>query len=556
MRTTQLLLQPSTTRCAAWLPALLLARSIRQASTTLLVLLTALCPALAAGGDVTVILTKAEALAKVFPGADTVLEMRHILSPTEIEAVERTISHGLDEGGFYIYRASRDGDVVGYGVVVSQIGKVRPITHIVGVTPEGDVGTVAVMIYRESHGHEIANERFMNQYRGKRLADSIRIGRDIVNIAGATLSGHAVCRGVRKALGVVQVLFLDADAAGLAQRLAAATDVTPHVLAQHSVDADARHELKAFTASSPVVNPDGSLRIERRVMGTICSVQAFADGSDLDEQELYDAVAASLDEIDRIDGVLSNWRIDTPLSRFNRTPSDQLIELERDLAAWLADARRWNLATQGAFDPAVGALVSAWNLHSSTPRRPSERDLAAARSASGLSLIVSDNGRTYRSHEGVLLDPGASGKGYALDRAAAILREHGVQRALISFRSTMLALGPPPGAESWSIPVVHDGPGEVVARVELVDAALSVSGGSTRAFDDHGVSRGHVIDPRTGVPVSAERLAWVRYETASGSDALATALLVDGPSLATPAGATGGFLARAADGTTSWPLSP
>jgi thiamine biosynthesis lipoprotein ApbE/Na+-translocating ferredoxin:NAD+ oxidoreductase RnfG subunit len=529
---------------------------MRHPLPLLLALIISLSPAISAGGDVTVMFTKAEALAAVFPEADSVLELRHILSSDEIEAIERTIHNGLDEGGFYTYRATRGDEVVGYAVVVSQIGKVRPITHIVGVNPDGEVGTVAVMIYRESHGHEIANERYMDQYRGKRLDDPIRIGRDIVNIAGATLSGHAICRGVRKALGVVSVLFLEADEAGLAQRLSAATDVTPDVLTERNERSTAQRQTPAAVDSTPVSNPDGSLRLERRVMGTLCSVQAYPDGSGLDEQGLYDAVTATLDEIERIDGVLSDWRNDTPLSRFNRMPSDQSIELERDMAAWLADARHWNQATLGAFDPAVGALVSAWNLRSSSPCRPDERGLAEARSASGLSLIVSEQGRARRCHDGVLLDPGASGKGYALDRAAVVLAEHGVQRALISFRSTMLALGPPPGAESWSIPVVHDGPGEEVARIELVDAALSVSGGSMRAFDDHGVSRGHVIDPRTGVPVSAGRLAWVLYETASGSDALATALLVTGPGLATAVGATGGFLEHAEDETTSWPLSP
>lgn len=511
-----------------------------------------LCPGARPADDITVMLTKAEALAAVFPQADRVLELRYILSVTEIESIEQVIHHGLDEGGFYLYRATRGDTVVGHAVVVSQIGKVRPITHMVGVTPAGDVGTVAVMIYRESHGHEVAAERFTEQYRGKRLDDPIRIGRDISNIAGATLSGHAICRGVRQALGVVQVLFHDADPAALAEHLATATDVTPEVLSQQRGQATAATSTPAEAA--PVVrNDDGSLRIERRVMGTLCSVQAYAEGSDLDEPGLYAAVVAALDEIERIDDVLSDWRDDTALSRFNQTPSGQNVELGADLADWLADARHWSLATDGAFDPAMGALVSAWKLRSGSPTRPDPDSLAAARSASGLALIETSDGRSLRRHPDVLLDPGASGKGYALDRAAVILREHGVRRALVSFRSTMLALGPPPGAAGWSIPIVHDGPGDIVAQVELAGAALSVSGGSMRAFDDHGVSRGHVIDPRTGVPVPAERLAWVRYETAAGSDALATALLVDGPDLRAPVGASGGFLARADARSSSWP---
>ncbi len=538
---------------------------LKMQTALLLGALLSLCPATLAGGDVTVMLTKGEALAAVFPTADRVLELRHILTSAETASIEKVIRHDLDEGGFYLYRATRGETLVGHAVVVSQIGKVRPITHMVGVTPAGEVGTVAVMIYRESHGHEIANERFMDQYRGKGLGDPIRIGRDIINVAGATLSGNAICRGVRKALGVTHVLFTDADPDTLAERLAAATDVTPDVLAQQrDMPLSAGEALSPATARSAVaaVNPassaldveiDGSVRVERRVMGTLCTVQAYADGSGLDAGGLHGAVVSALDEIERIDGVLSDWREDTDLSRFNHSPTSEAVPLGADFDGWLADARHWSRATDGAFDPAVGALVAAWKLRTGTPNRPNAASLAAARSASGLALIETHDGQAQRRHADVLLDPGASGKGYALDRAALILADHGIRHALISFRSTMLALGPPPGASSWSIPIVHDGPGEEVARVELHRGALSVSGGSMRAFDDNGVSRGHVIDPRTGVPVPAERLAWVRYDTASGSDALATALLVDGPHLKAPAGASGGFLPQAGALCDVWP---
>lgn len=523
----------------------------------LLSALLTLCPATLAGGDVTVMLTKGEALAAVFPTADRVLELRHILAPAETASIEKILRHDLDEGGFYLYRATRGEALVGHAVVVSQIGKVRPITHMVGVTPAGEVGTVAVMIYRESHGHEIANDRFMDQYRGKGLSDPIRIGRDIINIAGATLSGNAICRGVRKALGVTKVLFTDADADDLAARLAAAADVTPDVLVQQRGSSSSAGEVlppaAAVAGSALDLEADGSVRVERRVMGTLCTVQAYADGSGLDGHGLHDAMVAALDEIERIDGVLSDWRDDTDLSRFNHSPTTQAVPLGADLGDWLADARHWSRATDGAFDPAVGALVAAWKLRTGTPNRPDAASLAAARSASGLWLIEARDGQAQRRHADVLLDPGASGKGYALDRAALVLSKHGVRHALISFRSTMLALGPPPGSNSWSIPIVHDGPGEEVARVELHRGALSVSGGSMRAFDDNGVSRGHVIDPRTGVPVPAERLAWVRYDTASGSDALATALLVDGPHLKAPAGASGGFLPQAGALCDVWP---
>ena len=100
------------------------------------------------------------------------------------------------------------------------------------------------------------------------------------------------------------------------------------------------------------------------------------------------------------------------------------------------------------------------------------------------------------------------------------------------------------------------GEGEEVSEVHLARGALSVSGGALRAHRDGTVLRGHVLDPRSGVPVEAARLAWVQHESAAASDALATALLVAGPSLPAVPGATGGFVASAEEPLSNWPLSP
>lgn len=403
-----------------------------QALLTCLLLLLAVVPTVAAGpapGDVNVMLDKPEALAALFPEADEVVEKRHVLSRSQLATIEKRLSRRLDEGGFYLYRARRDGRLLGHAVVVSQIGKVRPITHIVEVLPDGTVGTVAVMIYRESHGDEVAAPTFMEQYRGKGLDDPIRVDRDIINIAGATLSAHAICRGVRKALIVVDELCVDPEGGFWDE----AGDVTPPAL---QPDRDLVTSLDGGTA----------LRVERQVMGTVCRVEAYLEDSGLDAAGLEAACRAALDEVSRWDDVLSTWRDDTPLARLNAAPVQEPVDVDPDLLAWLDDASRWRQATGAAFDPAVGALVEAWGLRTGTPCRPTPERLAAALAASGLERLSRQGGRLSRQADGLALDPGASGKGWALDRAAAVLAGRGVTRALLSFRSTLLALGPPPRA--------------------------------------------------------------------------------------------------------------
>jgi len=89
---------------------------------------------------------------------------------------------------------------------VEEIGKYRPITFVVGVRPDGSVSDVAVMAYREPYGGEVKSARFLRQYRNKSPADLLRSGRDIVNIAGATLSVEAASRAVHKAQALAATL--------------------------------------------------------------------------------------------------------------------------------------------------------------------------------------------------------------------------------------------------------------------------------------------------------------------------------------------------------------
>ena len=132
---------------------------------------------------------------------------------------------------------------------------------------------------------------------------------------------------------------------------------------------------------------------------------------------------------------------------------------------------------------------------------------------------------------GVRLDPGDIGKGYALERAADLLREAGIRNALIhGGTSTVCALGTPPGEEGWKIAVQHPtDPETYLATVCLRDRAMSVSAVHGKSFRAEGRRFGHVIDPRSGHPVERTVLAAVAVDSPTDTDALSTALLVLGP---------------------------
>ncbi len=152
-------------------------------------------------------LREEEAPRALFPDADrvteTVVASTPALRQTILAALGRT-RPTLWEGAYRIFTVSRGDALLGYVVTVEEIGKHRPITFAVAVTPGGALHDLAVLTYREAYGGEIRQQRFLTQYRGKTLADPLLAYRDVRNIAGATLSVEATGRAARKAMAVLR----------------------------------------------------------------------------------------------------------------------------------------------------------------------------------------------------------------------------------------------------------------------------------------------------------------------------------------------------------------
>lgn len=165
-----------------------------------------------AGGPDQIYLSEEKASREIFPEAEE-YEKQVVPSTPELrsrmkEFLGRT-RPSLWETSYTIYLArKKEGELIGYGVIVEEVGKHRPITFIVGVNPKGKVIDVAVMAYREPQGGEVRMKRFLQQYRDKNLDNPLLPHRDIINITGATLSVLAAGRGVKKALALVEAVYL------------------------------------------------------------------------------------------------------------------------------------------------------------------------------------------------------------------------------------------------------------------------------------------------------------------------------------------------------------
>lgn len=261
-------------------------------------------------------------------------------------------------------------------------------------------------------------------------------------------------------------------------------------------------------------------------MGTVLEVRLPAGAPDPDAlaEEAFRAVSA-------VEAAASLWRPGTELQSVHaRAAAGEPVVLSETLGGLVARALEAARLTGGAFSPAVGALVEAYDLRGDG-RWPTtgERERAAAL-ARPEGVRYDPATRTLALAPGVTLDFDGIAKGFALDQAASALRERGVDDALLNFGGQLLAIGPPPGRPAREAlvasPVDPDVP---VLAVALRDASLSTSSDAERARSVAGKPAGHLLDPRTGELVDFGGAASVLARDGATADALSTAWAVEGP---------------------------
>jgi thiamine biosynthesis lipoprotein len=244
----------------------------------------------------------------------------------------------------------------------------------------------------------------------------------------------------------------------------------------------------------------------------------------------------ALRQIEQLEAQLSLFRASSEIGQLNACAARGPVRVTPSLFALLQQAQKLCEESGGAFDITVGPLVRCWGYMGGEGRFPQPEEVAEVRAKVGMALVrLNPADYTVQfAREGVMLNLGAIGKGYAVERAAEVLREAGVTSALIhGGTSTVQALGPPPGEQFWKIAIetpspVLGTPPTLLATVPLKEEAMSVSAVWGNSFQVAGRTYGHIIDPRTGEPAIGTVLAAVVLPSATETDALSTALLTLG----------------------------
>ena len=265
-------------------------------------------------------------------------------------------------------------------------------------------------------------------------------------------------------------------------------------------------------------------------MSMACAYDILAYGED--GGALPGILEAALDEVDRIDRLMSHYKPESPLSRLNREAGSGPVAVDPELFDFLAESLRYSRESDGAFDITVGPLMKTWGFFRGGGRLPSAEEIAEVRGRIGYTHVLLDpEARTVRfDRPGMELDLGGIAKGYAVDRVVALLRRAHVAAALVSAGgSTIYGLGAPPGRQGWDVEIQDPFDTEKKAlAVSLCDRALSVAGRAEKSFERDGVLYSHIMDPRTARPVQGVLSVAVLTTTGTAGDALDDAFFVEG----------------------------
>ena len=155
----------------------------------------------------TVYVKPSESLRIIFKDSKEIVSEKKMLTPEQKKKVESELGDKLSKNDWNFYIARTKGRVDGYALIDSEVGKTEPITFLTAITPQGEVKEVEVLVYREPIGSEVHDKKFVKQYQGKKISAPLRVGQDIQNISGATMSARAVTHGVKRALSLWTIFY-------------------------------------------------------------------------------------------------------------------------------------------------------------------------------------------------------------------------------------------------------------------------------------------------------------------------------------------------------------
>ncbi len=256
-------------------------------------------------------------------------------------------------------------------------------------------------------------------------------------------------------------------------------------------------------------------------MDTYMSITVFGKGAE-------QVAEACITEIHELDALLDKNDPASDIYRLNHAQGDP-VSVDPRTFELLATASEYAKLTEGAFDPTIGAVSELWGIHDGEGHIPTDRELSEALAKVGYEKLSLSEGKASLK-DGATIDLGGIAKGYAADRAADILQQAGIERAVLSLGGNVYVLGKMENGQPWKVGIQNpDDKQRVAATLLLEDCSAVTSGDYERYFEQDGIRYHHILNPKTGYPGSAGlRSVTVLCESSTKADAYSTALFLMG----------------------------
>ncbi len=279
----------------------------------------------------------------------------------------------------------------------------------------------------------------------------------------------------------------------------------------------------------PVIGCTRSRTVQRTetIMGTQVTITVSA--ATAGEGRL--ALDAGMQELRRLDALLSLYKDDSEVAKVNQAAGVSPVKVSREMIEVVAQALDTARLTGGAFDPTIGPLVVLWQMRLKEGAAPSDREIdGVLRLVNYRNVVVDRKASTiYLKKKDMVLDLGGCAKGYAADRVRDLFRERGVRNAVIAVAGDIWALGRREDGGPWRIGVQHPREQDRVLTVlELTDRYISTSGDYERFVIREKKRYHHILDPRSGRPAAGIISATLIGENGSLIDPLTTAVFILG----------------------------
>lgn len=253
----------------------------------------------------------------------------------------------------------------------------------------------------------------------------------------------------------------------------------------------------------------------------------------LDSKRAEDAAAAAFSRVEALNRILSDYEQDSELVQLSRS-SGHGHKMHVSDELWVVLSRSQKLAkeTQGAFDVTCGPIVNLWRRARRKGELPSPALVEEMRARIGWTKMIlhAETQEVELTAADMRLDLGGIAKGYACDEVLKILKQHGILSALVAASGDIVVSNPPPGKKGWQLEIAtFENPNALPILVELANMAVATSGDQFQKLEVGERRYSHILDPRTGQPLTDHSLVSVIAPDGLTADSLATTCSVLGP---------------------------